>query len=87
MLALSIACTAAAAVWAYLVLGHGGYWRTGQRLPGPGPGRGRRRAGVAETAAAAARWPEVVAVVPARNEAAMLPSCCPRCLARTTPAS
>ena len=33
MLALSIACTAAAAVWAYLVLGHGGYWRTGQRLP------------------------------------------------------
>ena len=31
MLALSIACTAAAAVWAYLVLGHGGYWRTGQR--------------------------------------------------------
>ena len=36
MLALSIACTAAAAVWAYLVLGHGGYWRTGQRLP-PAP--------------------------------------------------
>ena len=33
MLALSIACTAAAAVWAYLVLGHGGYWRTSQRLP------------------------------------------------------
>ena len=54
MLALSIACTAAAAVWAYLVLGHGGYWRTGQRLPPfPAPSRaeaaaepasGRRRA-------------------------------------------
>ena len=45
MLALSIACTAAAAVWAYLVLGHGGYWRTGQRLP-PVPARPRpRRAG------------------------------------------
>ena len=44
MLALSIACTAAAAVWAYLVLGHGGYWRTGQRLP-PAPAAGLRRAG------------------------------------------
>ena len=33
MLALSVACTAAAVVWAYLVIGHGGYWRTGQRLP------------------------------------------------------
>ena len=38
MLALSVACTAAAAVWAYLVIGHGGYWRTGQRLPPPGLG-------------------------------------------------
>ena len=47
MLALSIACTAAAAVWAYLVLGHGGYWRTGQRLP-PAP---------AEAAAEPARAP------------------------------
>ncbi|HJZ24737.1 MAG TPA: hypothetical protein VJ370_00545, partial [Streptosporangiaceae bacterium] len=61
MLALSIACTAAAAVWAYLVLGHGGYWRTGQRLP-PAP-----------AAAQPARWPDVAAVIPARNEAAMLP--------------
>ena len=43
MLALSIACTAAAAVWAYLVLGHGGYWRTGQRLPArPRPCRASR---------------------------------------------
>ncbi len=49
MLALSIACTAAAAVWAYLVLGHGGYWRTSQRLPPPpaeaaAPAAGRRPA-------------------------------------------
>ena len=33
MLALSVACTAAAVVWAYLLIGHGGYWRTDQRLP------------------------------------------------------
>ena len=45
MLALSIACTAAAAVWAYLVLGHGGYWRTGQRLPPPAAGAASEPAG------------------------------------------
>jgi hypothetical protein len=33
MLALSIACVAAAVVWAYLVAGHGGYWRTSEWLP------------------------------------------------------
>src|SRR5579862_3870105 len=71
MLGLSIACTAAAAVWAYLVLGHGGYWRTGQRLPPPRAGAAGEppRAGAANGAA----WPDVTAVIPARNEAAMLP--------------
>jgi hopene-associated glycosyltransferase HpnB len=82
MLALSVACTAAAAVWAYLVLGHGGYWRTGQRLPpapaeaGPGP---------APAALEAVRWPEVVAVIPARNEAAMLPLVLPALLGQDYP--
>src|ERR1700722_13648745 len=74
MLALSIACTAAAAVWAYLVLGHGGYWRTGQRLPPP-------RAGAANGAA----WPDVAAVIPARNEAAMLPVVLPALLGQDYP--
>ncbi|HEY2523404.1 MAG TPA: glycosyltransferase [Streptosporangiaceae bacterium] len=73
MLALSIACTVAAAGWAYLVLGHGGYWRTGQRLP---PSR-------AEPSRAA--WPDVAAVIPARNEAAMLPVVLPTLLGQDYP--
>jgi hopene-associated glycosyltransferase HpnB len=85
MLALSIACTAAAAVWAYLVLGHGGYWRTGQRLP---PSRAEAAAKPAPPAAAEpapAAWPDVVAVIPARNEAAMLPEVLPTLLGQDYP--
>ena len=73
MLALSIAATVAAAVWAYLVVGHGGYWRTSQWLP--------RIAGEPD------RWPEVVAVVPARNEAEMLPATLPALLGQDYPGS
>jgi hopene-associated glycosyltransferase HpnB len=85
MLALSIACTAAAVAWAYLVIGHGGYWRTGQRLPPcpapcpasfPAPSHG---------AGGPARWPEVAAVIPARNEAAMLPAVLPTLLGQDYP--
>src|SRR5580658_9607546 len=88
MLALSIACTAAAAVWAYLVLGHGGYWRTGQRLP-PAPAEaGAKPVPAAELASASAepgRWPDVAAVIPARNEAAMLPVVLPALLGQDYP--
>jgi hopene-associated glycosyltransferase HpnB len=90
MLALSVACTAAAVVWAYLLIGHGGYWRTGQRLPPP-----RAAARPAEPSGAApepsgaapepARWPDVVAVIPARNEAAMLPVVLPTLLGQDYP--
>jgi hopene-associated glycosyltransferase HpnB len=73
MLALSVACTAAAVAWAYLVIGHGGYWRTGQRLP---PSR---------AAGEPARWPDVVAVIPARDEAAMLPVVLPTLLGQDYP--
>ena len=77
MLALSVACTAAAAVWAYLLIGHGGYWRTSQRLPPcPAPSR---------PAGEPARWPGVVAVIPARNEAAMLPAVLPTLLGQDYP--
>jgi hopene-associated glycosyltransferase HpnB len=79
MLGLSIACTAAAAVWAYLVLGHGGYWRTGQRLP-PAPAPAP-----APAAAEPGRWPDVAAVIPARNEAAMLPVVLPALLGQDYP--
>jgi hopene-associated glycosyltransferase HpnB len=71
VLALSIACAAAAAGWAYLVVGHGQSWRTGERLPPAG----REPAG----------WPDVAAVVPARNEAAMLPDTLPTLLGQDYP--
>ena len=71
MLALSIACVAAAVVWAYLVAGHGGYWRTSEWLP--------------RVAAEPDAWPDVVAVVPARNEAEMLPVTLPALLGQQYP--
>ncbi len=46
----------ALAIWLYLLLGRGFFWRA--RLPAPAP--------------APARWPSVVAIVPARNEAAVV---------------
>ena len=71
MLALSIACTAAAVVWAYLVVGHGRFWLAAEWLP---PRRAEPE-----------RWPDVVAVVPARNEAAMLPVTLPALLGQDYP--
>jgi hopene-associated glycosyltransferase HpnB len=71
MLALSVACVAAAVVWAYLVIGHGAYWRTSQRLP--------------PSTRLPLSWPDVVAVIPARNEAAMLPAVLPTLLGQDYP--
>jgi hopene-associated glycosyltransferase HpnB len=71
MLTLSIACTVAAVAWLYLVAAHGGYWRTSQRLP---------RVSTEPDA-----WPDVVAVVPARNEAEMLPVTLPALLGQEYP--
>jgi cellulose synthase/poly-beta-1,6-N-acetylglucosamine synthase-like glycosyltransferase len=93
MLALSVACTAAAVTWAYLVFGHGGYWRTGQRLPPPGgPSRGLSRGpsrgpsqGPSGGTAGPLGWPDVVSVIPARNEAAMLPAVLPTLLGQDYP--
>ncbi|MFI6643928.1 glycosyltransferase [Streptomyces sp. NPDC050504] len=58
------------AAWAWLALGQGFFWRTDQRLP--------RRA---EPAA----WPSVAIVVPARDEAQMLPVSLPALLAQNYP--
>jgi hopene-associated glycosyltransferase HpnB len=44
--------------WSYLLLGRGRFWRADQRLPTAGT--------------RLESWPEVVAIVPARNESAML---------------
>jgi hopene-associated glycosyltransferase HpnB len=71
MLALSIACVVAAVAWTYLVAGHGGYWRTSQWLP--------------PVTRDPDTWPDVVAVVPARNEAEMLPATLPALLGQEYP--
>ena len=60
--------------WVYLLAGHGGFWRTDQRLPGRWS-RGWQPE----------RWPSVVAVVPARDEAAILPVTLPSLLAQDYP--
>src|SRR5919108_1094009 len=69
---LGAAASVAAAAWLYLVLGHGGFWRTSVRLPAVEPGD-------------PPRWPEVGAVVPARDEAAILPETLPTLLRQRYP--
>ncbi|MEV1054200.1 glycosyltransferase [Streptomyces sp. NPDC049887] len=64
-----IALTSLAA-WLWLLLGQGFFWRTDQRLP-------QRSAPV--------RWPSVVIVVPARDEAGVLPESLPSLLRQTYP--
>ncbi|MFD9290676.1 glycosyltransferase [Streptomyces sp. NPDC060030] len=57
-------------VWVWLLLGQGFFWRTDQRLP---------RRGDPE------RWPSVAVVVPARDEAEVLPVSLPSLLAQDYP--
>jgi hopene-associated glycosyltransferase HpnB len=73
VLILAAAGVLAAAAWAYLLAGHGGFWRTDVRLPGRAGAPGPRP------------WPSVVAVVPARDEAAILPETLPTLLAQDYP--
>jgi hopene-associated glycosyltransferase HpnB len=80
VLGLAIACAVSAAAWVYLVAAHGGFWRTGQRLPPPRPATAARPATAGRPA-----WPAVVAVVPARNEADSLPGTLPALLAQDYP--
>ena len=63
-----VASAVAAAAWLYLLAGHGGFWRTDVRLP--------------PASADPPAWPSVVAVVPARDEAAILPETLPALLAQ-----
>ncbi|MFJ3923120.1 glycosyltransferase [Streptomyces sp. NPDC090022] len=67
---LTAAAVAAVAVWLWLTLGQGMFWRTDVTLP-------------ARTAPA--RWPRVAVVVPARDEAAVLPRSLPSLLAQDYP--
>jgi hopene-associated glycosyltransferase HpnB len=75
VLILAAAGGLAAVAWLYLLAGHGGYWRTGQRLP-PVPAAGSARPG---------GWPAVSVIVPARDEAAMLPVTLPTLLGQDYP--
>ncbi|WP_149182847.1 glycosyltransferase [Streptomyces sp. TRM49041] len=62
---------ASCAAWAWLLLGQGLFWRTDQRLP---------RGSVAPDV-----WPSVVVVVPARDEAGILPVSLPSLLGQDYP--
>ncbi|HJT05250.1 MAG TPA: glycosyltransferase [Pseudonocardiaceae bacterium] len=62
---------ASAAAWAYLVAGHGDFWRTSTRLPAAPPEPDR--------------WPSVGVVIPARDEAAVLPETLPTLLEQDYP--
>ncbi|MBV9795247.1 MAG: glycosyltransferase [Actinobacteria bacterium] len=71
---IAVAATGLAALaWLYLLAGHGGFWRSGPPLP------------AGEPPDAAAGWSAVTAVVPARDEAAMLPLSLPTLLAQDYP--
>lgn len=67
---LLVAACASLAVWLWLTLGHGMFWRTDTRLP---------------PRHAPARWPSVAIVVPARDEAGVLPHSLPSLLAQDYP--
>jgi hopene-associated glycosyltransferase HpnB len=75
-----IATLLALLAWVYLLAGRGGFWRTDQRLPGtavhPSAGAAGRQPG---------NWPDVVAIVPARDEAAVLSQSLPTLLRQAYP--
>ncbi len=67
-------------VWLWLLLGQGFFWRTDQRLPRPRDRRDGPHARVGRE-----EWPGVVVVVPARDEAGVLPLSLPSLLAQDYP--
>ncbi len=70
MTVLAGLAVAALVAWVYLLVAHGLFWRTDQRLPSaPDP----------------PAWPDVVAIVPARNEASVLPQTLPTLLGQDYP--
>ena len=84
VLVLAIACVVSAAAWLYLVVAHGGFWLTSQRLPPVGNPAANAEPG-AEAGPGLETWPAVAAVVPARNEAESLPETLPALLEQDYP--
>lgn len=70
MSAIAWIAAASLAAWGFLLLGQGFFWRTDQRLP---------------PRAVPEVWPSVAVVVPARDEASMLPVSLPSLLAQDYP--
>jgi hopene-associated glycosyltransferase HpnB len=73
VIAVVAAAGLAAVAWAYLLVCHGMFWRTDQRLP------------ALSRSSEPASWPSVTAVIPARNEAAVLPTSLPSLLRQDYP--
>ncbi|MGW6540295.1 glycosyltransferase [Streptomyces sp. NPDC055011] len=74
--------SASLVVWVWLLLGQGFFWRTDQRLPRGGP---RARAASSPARGGPEGWPDVVVVVPARDEAEVLPLSLPSLLVQDYP--
>ncbi|MCC3770464.1 glycosyltransferase, partial [Streptomyces sp. UNOC14_S4] len=72
MSALTWITVGSLAAWAWLLLGQGFFWRTDVRLP-------------PRTPPTDGQWPTVAIVVPARDEAGVLPSSLPSLLAQDYP--
>ncbi|MEV7086045.1 glycosyltransferase [Streptomyces sp. NPDC093085] len=73
------------AAWGWLLLGQGFYWRTDQRLP-PHEGYRTNTGNAKDDEGDDSRfWPSVAIVVPARDEAAVLPESLPSLLAQVYP--
>lgn len=71
--ALTAVAAVAVAAWAWLLVGRGWYWRTDVQLP------------ASSRSCTSDHWPSVTVVIPARNEAAVLPSTLPTLLAQDFP--
>jgi hopene-associated glycosyltransferase HpnB len=75
----AVAVTGLAAIaWVYLLVCHGMFWRTDQRLPAS-------LAGSRDGLEGSVSWPSVTAVIPARDEAEMLPVSLPTLLSQEYP--
>ena len=72
VLTLTVLAALSAAVWLYLVLAHGRFWVGDQRLPAS-IGDADADPNADPNATPEGGWPAVAVVVPARDEAAMLP--------------
>lgn len=70
------------AIWIVLLAGRGGFWRMNLRLP---EAEGESEAETEAEGAAARTWPGVTAVIPARDEAGILPLTLPSVLAQDYP--